>query len=438
MMEKLLEKAKQVCDKAEVFSLGHFNHAVSFEDAKLHDIDSKIQSGVSLRIIKDGKLGFAYTRNLIDRDELIHNALDSLKGGVAAEYTFPLTKEIPRLDTYNPIIDKISGTAMVAECRRVCDILSSKTNGEIIMGTSVDIENIRIINSEGTDVSSRKGYYSAVGYIGYPGSGGGLWRLYLSRKFEEFPSTILDELIEFYNKSSKAVEPKGGRMKVIFMPNCMETINWRLLSGTSSKSVYEKSTPIADKSGEKILSEKITFSNNPLDDAVPGARAFDDEGVACRNFNVIANGVLKSFFYDLEYAKKLRAEPTGHGYRTSMWGGDPMTLKPRPSMLHVRFKPGDKSLKQLIESIDRGIIIEGALGAHSGNIPNGDYSIGTSPGLYVENGEIVGRIKDAMVSGNVYETLRDVIDVGDTLYTYYWGGHLPPILCDNVNVATKN
>ncbi len=437
-MEKLLEKAKKACDKAEIFSLGHSNHSVSFEDAKLHDIDSKIQSGVSLRIIKNGKLGFAYTRNLIDRDELLLNALDSLKGGVAAEYAFPLTKEIPRLDTYNPVIDKISGTDMVAECRRVCDILSSKTDGEIIMETSVNIENIRILNSAGTDVSGYRGYYSAVAYIGYPGSGGGLWRLYLSKKFEEFPSSMLDELIEFYNKSSKPVEPKGGRMKVIFMPNSMETINWRLLSGTSSKSVYDKSTPIADKRGEKILDGKITFSNSPLDKNDPRARAFDDEGVACRDFNIIEDGVLQSFYYDLEYAKKLKAEPTGHGFRTSMWGGDPMTLKPRPSMVHVRFKPGYKSLAQLIESINRGVIIEGALGAHSGNIPNGDYSIGTSPGLYVENGEIVGRVKGAMVSGNIYETLKDVIDVGDTPYTYYWGGRIPPILCDNVSVATKD
>jgi PmbA protein len=438
MMEKLLEQAKKVCDKAEVYALDISNHVVNFEDAKLHDIDSKFQSGVSLRIIKDGKLGFAYTRNLIDREELINNALESLKGGVVAEYAFPLTGKINQLDTYDSEIENISGADMVAECNRVCDILRSKTDGEIIMGTSVETENVRILNSEGTDVSGRNGYFFAIAYIGYPGSGGGLWRANIGKKFTEYPQRMVDELMEFYTKSTKAVEPKGGRMKVLFMPNCMETFNWRLLSGTSGKSVYEKSSPIADKRGEKIVSEKITFSNNPLDDNIPGARAFDDEGVACRDFNAIENGVLKSFYYDLEYAHKLKAEPTGHGYRNSMWGGDPMILKPRPSMVHLRFKPGDKSLQQLITSIDRGVIIEGALGPHSGNIPNGDFSIGTSPGLYVENGEIIGRVKGAMVSGNVYETLSDVIDVGDTLYTYHFGGNVPPILCDNISVATKS
>jgi len=437
-MEKLLEQAKKVCDKAEVFSLEHTSHTVSFEDAQLHDIENKIQSGLSLRIIKDNKLGFAYTRNLTDRDELIQNALDSLKGGVVAEYSFPMTDNIPQLNTYDPEIDNITGTDMVAENSRICDILTSKTDGEIVSVTAANIENIRILNSEGTDISGRISDFSTFGYIGYPGSGGGLYRVETEKKFKGFSDELLDELIEFYNKSSKDVAPKGGRMKVLFMPNCMTTIFWRLLSGTSGKSVYEKSTPIADKCGEKILSEKITFSNNPLDDSLPNARAFDDEGVTCRDFNIIENGVLKSFYYDLEYAKKLKEKPTGHGYRNSMWGGDPMILKPRPSMVHLRFKPGDKSLKQLIESIDRGIIVEGALGAHSGNIPNGDYSIGASPGLYVENGEIVGRVKDAMLSGNIYETLKDVVDVGDRLYPYHYGGNIPAVLCDNVSVAMKS
>jgi len=53
-------------------------------------------------------------------------------------------------------------------------------------------------------------------------------------------------------------------------------------------------------------------------------------------------------------------------------------------------------------------------GAHSGNILNGDYSVGLCPGLYVENGEIMGHVKDAMVAGNIFETLKEVIDIEDT------------------------
>ncbi len=437
-MEKLLEAAKKVCDKVEVYSAQYTGSSVSFQDAKLHDIDSAYQSGVSLRIIKEGKLGFAYTKNLLNRDELLQNALDSLAGGVEADYDFPLTKELPQLDTYNSSLEKLSSKQMVEECARVCDLLKSKTDGEILASVSSQIGDIRIINSEGTGISGKATSYSLAGIVIYPQSACGIQRSFHSKGFERTPDDCLNEIIELYNISSRVVEPKGGRMKVMFMPNSMVTLRWRILSGTSSKSVYEKTSPIADKRGEKIFDEKITVCDDPLNDKYPGARPFDDEGVASKPLTIVENGVLKSFFYDLNYASKLNAEPTGHGYRVAQWGGDPITTKPVPAVTHMSIRPGGRSFAELVKSMDRGLIVEGALGAHSGNIPHGDYSIGVSPGLYVENGEIVGRVKDAMVAGNIYETLKHVVDVGDSLYPSDGGAWVPAILFEDVSVSTKS
>jgi len=441
-MEKLLEMAKKVCDKAEVYSIDYTYNPVTFEDAKLHDIESKFQSGISLRIIKNGKLGFAYTKNLINREEILQNALDSIKGEVKANYDFPLTKELPKLDTYDPSVKNLSTTKMVEECARVCDILRSKTDGEISITSSTYIENIRIINSKGTDVSQKETFYGIYVGVIYPGSASAIWRIFISKKFEKLPDDIVNELIELYTLSSNVVETKGGKMKVMFMPNSMHTLNGRIFSGTSSKSIYEKISPVADKIGEKIFNEKITIYDDSLNDKYPGARAFDDEGVRCKPLTIIENGILKSFYYDLNYATKLNAESTGHGYKVLQWGGEQITLKPIPALAHMTIKPGKKSFSELVKSIDRGIIIEGALGAHSGNIPNGDYSVGVNPGLYVENGEIIGRVKDAMIAGNIYETLKYVIDIGDTLHPSFIGlgdynAWVPAILFDNLSVATK-
>lgn len=442
-MEKLLEIAKKVCDKAEVYSIDYTYNPVTFEDAKLHDIESKFQSGISLRIIKNGKLGFAYTKNLIKREEILQNALDSIKGEVKANYDFPLTKGLPKLDTYDPSVENLSTTKLVEECSRVCDILRSKTDGEISITSSTYIENIRIINSEGTDVSQKGTFYGIYGGVIFPGSASAIWRIFISKKFEKLPDDIVNEIIELYTLSSNVVETKGGKMKVMFMPNSMNTLNWRIFSGTSSKSIYEKISPVTDKIGEKIFNEKITIYNDSLNDKYPGARAFDDEGVRCKPLTIIENGILKSFYYDLNYATKLNAESTGHGYKVLQWGGEQITLKPIPALAHMTIKPGKKSFSELVKSIDRGIIIEGALGAHSGNIPNGDYSVGVNPGLYVENGEIIGRVKDAMIAGNIYETLKYVIDIGDTLHPSFIGlgdynALVPAILFDNLSVATKS
>jgi PmbA protein len=437
-VEKLLEAAKKVCDKVEVYSVQYTGSSVSFQDAKLHDIDSAYQSGVSLRIIKEGKLGFAYTKNLLNREELLQNALDSLAGGVEADYDFPLTKEVPQLDTYDPSLEKVSSKQMVEECARVCDLLKSETEGEIFAASTSHLGELRIVNTEGTDISEKGTLYSIYGMAVYPGGASGIHRYFQGKRFERMPDDTVSQIAQLYNSSSKVVEPKGGKMKVMFMPNSMLTLRWRILSGTSSKSVYEKTSPIADRRGEKIFDERITICDDPLNDKYPGARPFDDEGVASKPLTIVENGVLKSFFYDLNYASKLNAEPTGHGYRVAQWGGDPITTKPAPAVTHMSIKPGGRSFAELVKSMDRGLIIEGALGAHSGNIPHGDYSIGVSPGLYVENGEIVGRVKDAMVAGNIYETLKHVVDVGDSLYPSDGGAWVPAILFDDASVSTKS
>jgi len=436
-MEKLLEMAKQVCNQAEVYSIEDYDNSVSYRDAKLHDVDSKFQSGFSLRIIKDGRLGFAYTRNLIDREELLRNALDSLKGGVEADYDFPLTREIPQLDMYRSSVESLSTSEVVEEVGRVCDLLKEKTDGEISVSSLTNIERIRIINSAGTDISFKSSFCAIYGGVIFPGSGSSIRRVFLSKEFKKMPDETVSEMIELYNASSKVVEPKGGKMMVLFMPNSMLPLVWRIRSGTSSKSVYEKTSPVADKLGKRVFDQRVTISDDPLDDSRPGARAFDDEGVECKPLTLVQKGVLNGFYFDLDYAKKLNTRSTGHGYRSAVWGGETVSLKPSPTLSHMCIKPGTKRFSELVKSIDRGFIIEGTLGAHSGNIRNGDYSVGVNPGLYVENGEIVGRAKDAMVAGNIYETLKHVMEVGDTLYYSAFGGWVPPMLFDGVSVATN-
>ncbi|HEX38050.1 MAG TPA: TldD/PmbA family protein [Candidatus Cloacimonetes bacterium] len=435
-MEKLLEMAKKVCDQAEIYYNEPNSSEVLFQKGELHDIESQFQSGIALRIIKDGKLGFSYTKNLIDREEFLQNALDSLKGGVKAGYSFPLTKELPQFNTYDPHVEKVTSVEMVDHCQGMADVIMEETDAELEIAGYKETRTIRIMNTNGTDlqnISGSNGYW--VNLI-YPGGGAGLSRIFEEKKPFTVSKKDIAELIELYNSSSKVIDITSDKMQVLFMPGCMYTFLWRLLSGTSAKSIFENISPIKEDIGKKIMSDMISFYDDPHDDSVPGARSFDDEGVRTRKFSIIEKGVLKNFFYDLNYAKKLNAESTGHGYRSSMWGGDPITMTPTPSLRHPRIEIGDKSFEELVSMMDTGIILDGAMGAHSGNIPNGDYSVGVSPGLYVENGEIIGRVKDVMVAGNVYDTLKKVIAVENKLHTC-WGGRMPAILCENISVSSK-
>jgi PmbA protein len=431
MMEQLLEMAKKVSDKAEVYSADSRGDSVSFEDAHLKDVQSSMQSGICLRIIKNNTLGFAYTKNLVNREELIKNALDSLKGGVEGLFELPLTKGLQSLDTYDPLIETLTNSAMVEECSRVCDFLSRRTKGQINISAYRSINSKRIINSSGTDLSLKSSAYILNTHVLYPYSYASLYRTLKSKSFKKASDEYLNYLVDTYNLSMREVTPDRNKMKVLFLPENMYVLMWRLQSATSGLSLYHNISPVEEKIGEKIFDEKLSIINEPLDDSLPGARAFDDEGTPCNRFPVIEKGVLRNFYYDLYFAHKLKTSPTGHGFKGSV------SSKPVPSLSHLTILPGNTSFSGLIKSIDSGIIIADALGAHSGNIPNGDFSIGVSPALYIEKGEIVGNVKDVMVAGNIYDTLKKIVEIENTLHPCF-GGKFPSILFDNVNVTIKN
>ncbi|MEO0131726.1 MAG: metallopeptidase TldD-related protein [candidate division WOR-3 bacterium] len=436
-MEELLKMAQKKADQVELFILDQKFNEVSFENAQLHEIATSYQSGVSLRIIKDKKLGFAYTRNLINPDELVQNALSSLVGNVPAEYELPATdqKDLPQLNTYDSTIEKISNAQIVSECQRLCEILKP-TGAEVFIWAFATENNLRILNHRGTDLKTKSSMFGIGAKLTFPGSAAGIYRTWFAKKFEPMPENLINELITLYQKGLKEIKITPGKMKVLFMPNDLYALNWRIMSGTSGKSIYEKISPIAEKIGEKIFSEKITIFDDPHDDRYPDARAFDDEGVATQKLTLIEAGVLKSFYYDLNYAQKMATKSTGHGYRRGQWASDSIAIKPNPNLEHLRYKPGDKTINEIIDSIDRGIIIEGVLGAHSGNIPNGDFAIGANPALYVEKGEIIGQVKDVMVAGNIYELFKNVLEVSKDTYLSY-SGVMPGILFEQVTVATK-
>ncbi len=435
-MEEMLKVAIDKSDKAELYYLEEKTDSITFENSRLKDIDSKIQSGISCRIQKDGQMGFAYTKNLYDGAELMKNALDSLSGGVQASFDFPFTRKLTELKSYDSSIEDISTDDIVEEGTRIRDIFSHQTKGQINLYAGINKSGLRIVNSYGTDLKAKFSTYSVNLEILYPASHSFIERTLTSKEFKEADDAYLNYILDMYNQSLKEVKVKKGRMKVLFLPEVMYVLMWRLLRAANSKSIYNKESPISEKIGEKIFDSKLTIYDDPLNDKMPLARSFDDEGIPCQYLSMIEDGVLKNFYYDLYYAEKMGARSTGHGFKKiSVWGGgETVSMRPVPALEHLYVKTGDKSFNEILSLMDRGVIIAGALGAHSGNIPNGDFSIGVAPGIYVENGDIVGHIKDAMISGNIYDTMKNVIAIEDTYYPAFMGS-FPAILFDDVSVT---
>jgi PmbA protein len=83
-----------------------------------------------------------------------------------------------------------------------------------------------------------------------------------------------------------------------------------------------------------------------------------------------------------------------------------------------------------------GIIVDQVLGAGQSNQLAGEFSVNLDLGYKVENGEIVGRVKNTMVAGSIFEAA--IAALGDRAEWVGGGAYVPYILFSNLGVAAKS
>jgi PmbA protein len=91
----------------------------------------------------------------------------------------------------------------------------------------------------------------------------------------------------------------------------------------------------------------------------------------------------------------------------------------------------------MVRGIKEGLIVEELMGAGQGNVMGGDFSGNVLLGYKIENGEIVGRVKDTIVAGNVHEALRNVLAIGSEARWVGGSVFTPPLLFERLAVSSK-
>ena len=435
-MEETLKIASKVADQAEVFFMEGSGTGLNMEDSKPTDVKGAIQAGYALRIIKDGKIGSSYTRNLIDREEFVKNALNSMVGQVKADFVFPEKRPITSISQYDKRIENIGFPELMDMCNEMMNFFEGKVQGQADCYSGAGISRRRVMNTSGADYQEKSTKFHLIPALIYPNTSTSIWRYFEANGPEKPTEKDLQEQLDLYTNSLPEIDIGSKKMKVMFMPGAFIGFEWRLNTGIHAKRFLNKTSPLADKVGQKVMSDKITIYNDPLDQSIPDACGFDDEGVPTKKLDIIKDGVFQTCMADLDYANKMKMEPTGTGFRYGMWGDEGITIPPAPYLKHLRVKPGDMSYNEMLATMDEGIAIFNVIGAHSGNLLNGDFSFGLNPGFYVKNGEIVGRVKDAMVAGNMYQLFSNVIGIENQNHKKN-GIPLPCVLFDDVSISGK-
>ena len=111
---------------------------------------------------------------------------------------------------------------------------------------------------------------------------------------------------------------------------------------------------------------------------------------------------------------------------------------PSPSTSYITMAGGDTTIDAMFSDIKQGILVEQLLGAGQGNELGGDFRANLSLGFLIKDGEVVGRVKDTMISGNVYEALNNIEAIGDEPESVWGTRSLPWVRTRGVEVATSS
>lgn len=186
------------------------------------------------------------------------------------------------------------------------------------------------------------------------------------------------------------------------------------LAGFYGANIQQKRSFLADKKDQKIASELLTLIDDPFIKGGLGSRLFDGDGFAAKKRMILDAGVVKEFYIDWYYSRKLGWEPTTGG----------------PSNLLI--PPGKRSVAEIMKDLGRGILITGFIGGNS-NSTTGDASVGINGHLF-ENGEITQTIAEMNIADNHLKFWNKLVEVANDPWIYS-SFRMPSLVFNDVVVS---
>ncbi|MDP6825088.1 MAG: DNA gyrase modulator, partial [Dehalococcoidales bacterium] len=149
-MEEILERAKKVAEEAEVFAVISEETTAHFEANRLKYIQSKQSSSTALRLIMNGKIGYAAITGEADSQGIVDMAADTAQFGISAEFEFPVLATYPDVEVFDPAVEKVPVNKMVELGEELIAIVREHTLDIVCeAGVSRATGSVRVINSRG-------------------------------------------------------------------------------------------------------------------------------------------------------------------------------------------------------------------------------------------------------------------------------------------------
>lgn len=419
--EQALQYAVESGVEAEVYASGQRELKIEVAQKRVENVKEARESGLSVRIINQGRLGFAYTSDL--KPSAIK---ETIEAAIQASAYMPIDVDLaltpagllyPPLNTFDEAISKHSveeKTALALEAERLARGADERID---LVDRSVYEEkeyDVAICNSRGLNVYARGNHCSLYIYAVAREDGdsqGGLGSI-SSRSYAELDAPrVAEEAVHRALRGLKARSMESANLPCVLEPYVVVKFLGILSRMVDGEAVLKGKSLLGERIGQNIAAPALSV----VDDAtLAGGLAtfpFDDEGVPAQKQILIAEGRLKGFLYDNQAAHRAGLTSTGHARRMSF------RSLPAISPTNLMIAAGSVDDDELIKSIDKGLYVTELMGLHTANPVSGDFSLGAA-GIMIKNGQLSHPVRGMIIAGNMIKMLQDIDAVGAQVRAY--------------------
>ncbi|MEM2103455.1 MAG: TldD/PmbA family protein [Candidatus Bathyarchaeia archaeon] len=443
----LAEKAvnfalKKGAVEAEAFAYEGVTTAVAIDRGQIAKSSRIIDFGLGVRTVINKAVGFSYTNILEDEGVIEEAVLKSLKSARASKpdedwQSLPSGRPFFHVrDTFDSSVCDLSPDDLVENASVMLEA-AEKTDKRVFPidgGIGASYLSRTVVNSNGVSCFDR-GTIVECSLATVARESGEVtpvcFEFNIERLYRIDPEWVGGEAARQAVSALKARRVETKKMKVIFAHFALQQLlHYTLLDAVKADCVQRGQSALQGKIGEKVASDIVTVYDDGLFDGGLRTWKFDGEGVPQQRTLIIENGVLRGFVYDNYSAKKEGRESTGNAFRA----GYLSTPNIEPTNFHLI--AGKKSPEEIIAEVDEGLLVYSVQGAHSSNPASGEFSVVASPSWKIEKGKIVHAVKGAMLTGNVFDAVKNVSSLANNERKI--GPLIAPwILVENIKVVGK-
>lgn len=399
---------------------------IVFNGKELIHVGTNLSDGFVIRILKNGGLSSIAFTKMNDAFKALKIAeqnasllgintkkpVEFAEAEIYKDSFTPILKEDPRnisIDEKLDLLKKYNNIPLSYEKVVTTNIYYNEVTREkfFLSSEGAEIKEDLITTSIGGLITAKEGSLLQNIRVAIGGSTG--FAILRNRESEfENRTKILLELL-------KAEPVKGGIYNVLINQDLAGVFTHEAFGHFSEADLIEDSPSMRDKMqiGAMLGTEILNIKDDPTIPGQLGFYKYDDEGVSVRPVNLMKNGLLSGRLHSRRTASAFNENITGHCV------AEDYRFAPIIRMGNIFIEPGNKTLEEMLDTLDDGLYL---LDAKGGQTSGENFTFGAQYGYIIKKGKKVKMIRDINISGNLYNTLKNISSIGNDLVFCETGG----------------